>query len=246
MKKTIAISLVLLILVASSVALAQGNTPSPGRESTLTATGSAVVTLQPDFATLSLGVVAQAETVADAQAQNAVQMTAVLAALEKAGVAREDIQTSYFTVNPVYGDTASTYEMSAIYPNPSGKPVGYRVENTLQVTLRDIGSIGSTLDEAMKAGANQSYGISFESTQKAQAYDKALQEAVKEARRKAELMAQAVGQTLGSLVELLEQNAGYGGGYMKTMAMDAAYPGTPIVSGMLNVEASVQVTYQLP
>jgi uncharacterized protein YggE len=246
MKKAIAITLALMILGALPLALAQDAAPAAGRESTLIVTGSASVTLQPDYATLNLGVVAQAETVADAQAQNATQMTAVLAALEKAGVAKEDIQTSYFTVNPVYGDMAASYEMSAVYPNPGGKPVGYRVENTLQVTLRDIGSIGRTLDEAMKAGANQSYGISFESTQRPQAYDKALQEAVKEARRKAELVAQAAGKTLGGLVELQEQNVGYGGGYMKTMAMDAAAPSTPISIGVLTVEASVQVTYQLP
>ena len=89
-------------------------------------TGSASVTLQPDFATLNLGVITQGETVAQAQADNAVQMTAVLEALEKAGVAKEDIQTSYFNVNPVYGDRG--YEM-AVYPG-DGKPVGYRVRTT--------------------------------------------------------------------------------------------------------------------
>ena len=242
MKKAIAIALVLMILGALPVALAQDASPVPARERALTVTGSASVTLVPDYATLNLGVVAQAETVADAQAQNAIQMTALLAALEKAGIAKEDIQTRYFSVNPVYGDVASRYEMA--YPSPEGKPVGYRVENNVQVTLRDIDSIGRILDEAMKAGANQSYGISFESSQRAEAYDRALQEAVKEAQRKAGLVAQAANQTLGGLVEIQEQGVGYGTGYMKSMVMDAA-SSTPIISGVLTVEASVQVTYQL-
>ena len=107
--------------------------------------------------------------------------------------------------------------------------------------------IGGVLDQAMAAGANQSYSLSFDSTQKDQAYDKALQEAVKEARRKGELLAQAAGKTLGNLVELQEQAVtGYGGAYMKSMVMDAAAPSTPIVAGTLTVEATVQAAYQLP
>ncbi len=242
MKKILALCMGLMLLAVAPLALAQGTAAESGGQALLKVTGSASVTLQPDFATLNLGVITQGETVAQAQADNAVQMTAVLEALEKAGVAKEDIQTSYFNVNPVYGDRG--YEM-AVYPS-DGKPVAYRVENNLLVTIRNLEQIGGTLDQAMAAGANQSYSLSFDSTQKDQAYDKALQEAVKEARRKGELLAQAAGETLGSLVELQEQAVtGYGGAYMKSMVMDAA-PSTPIVAGTLTVEATVQATYQLP
>ncbi|MEA5013801.1 MAG: SIMPL domain-containing protein [Candidatus Limiplasma sp.] len=243
MKKMIAICMGLIMLAMAPVAMAQ-EASAAGRDSLLTVTGSASVMIQPDFATLNLGVMTQGQTVAEAQAQNAVQMKAVLEALQKAGVAKEDIQTSYFNVYPVFGDMSASYEME-VYPDVDGKPVGYRVENNLLVTLRDLDNIGSILDQAMAAGANQSYSLSFDSAQKPQAYDRALQEAVKEAQRKAGLVAQAADKTLGNLVELQELGIGYGGGYMKSMVMDAA-ASTPIVAGTLTVEASVQVTYQLP
>lgn len=242
MKKILAICMSLLLLGLAPMALAQG-AGDASQGSLLTVMGSASVELQPDFATLNLGVVTVGDTVAQAQADNATLMAALLAALEKAGVAKEDIHTSYFNVYPVFGDAGVSYGMS--YSSEGGKPKGYRVENNLLVTLRDLGGIGGVIDQAMAAGANQSYSLAFDSTRRSEAYDKALQEAVKEARRKGELMALAADKTLGSLVELQEQNMGYGGGYMKSMAMDAV-AATPIITGSLTVEASVQATYQMP
>ncbi len=243
MRKLFLMVMVCALLAVFPVALAeQPAQAAPG--ALLSVSGSAVVTLQPDYATLNLGVSTQAETVADAQAQNASQMNALLTALEGAGVAKEDIQTQYFSINPVYGNINNPMEMTT-YPMDGGKPVGYRVENNLQVTLRKIDSLGSTLDVAMQAGANQSYGLSFESTQRAEAYDKALQEAVKEAQRKAQLMAAASGKELGALETLTEQGEGYSGPYMKTMALEADRS-TPIVSGTITVEATVQAEYRMP
>ncbi len=236
MRKWIALWAALLMLSALPVALAEES-----EDRVLTATGSAQVMIEPDYATAVLGISSYSETVAAAQAQNATQMTALLEALEKAGVAKENIQTSHFSVYPVY----SSDHASLSYPQSEGEATGYRVENSVQVTLRDLSGIGRILDAAVEAGANQNYGISFDSTKRGEAYDKALQEAVKEAQRKAGLMAQAAGCQLGVLEELVEQGGGYGGGvYMKSMMDTAA--STPIMSGTLTVEATVLVTYRLP
>lgn len=240
MKKIIALLVSCMLVLSLPMALAEG---TPLGESTLSVTGSATVVIQPDFATVSLGVTTQAETVGDAQGTNAHQMNAVMAALKEAGISEDDLKTSYFNVSPAYGDASVSYD-AVSFPG-GGKPMGYRVENNIQVTVRELPRVGEILDIAMKAGANQSYGLSFESTKRAEAYDKALQEAVKEARRKAELMAQATGGQLGALVELQEQGGGYGGMYTKAMSLDSV-GGTPVASGTLSVEATVVAVYQLP
>src|SRR4030042_1915662 len=55
--------------------------------------GSGKVTAVPDLATLSLGIEAQATTVAEAQAQAVEAMDRVMKALTDGGVAKKDIQT---------------------------------------------------------------------------------------------------------------------------------------------------------
>lgn len=237
MKRMIAFLMACLFLGLCPLALAEET-----KAGSLTVTGTATVTLEPDYATLHLGVTTQAETMAAAQEQNATQMNALLDVLAGAGVAKEDLQTSHFNVNPVYN-----YEMQSMSNSSGGSNdiVGFRVENSLQVTVRDLAGIGTLLDTAMQAGANQNYGLNFESSKSAEAYDKALAEAVGEAARKAGLLATASGKQLGDL-QHLEESLNYGGGvpYAKNMAMDMAVS-TPILSGTLTVSASVQAVYLL-
>lgn len=230
MKKTIALLLCILLLAAAPLALADN-------DATLTVLGTGVVTLAPDYATLTLGVGTQAATVTAAQEQNAAQMTALITTLKAAGIAEEDMQTSYFGINPVY-DYNSYSE--------SGETIkGYRVDNSLLITIRDLGAISSILDEAMKAGANQSYGLSFQSSKQNEAYDQAMQNAAAEATRKAGVLAGASGKALGNLEKVEEQTPGYRGEYVTASKMMDTAAGTPIMAGTLTVEATVMMTFSL-
>lgn len=230
MKKTIALLLCILLLAAAPLALADS-------DATLTVSGTGVVTLTPDYATLTLGVGTQATTVTEAQEQNAAQMTSLIAALRAAGIAEEDMQTSYFSINPIYDYNS--------FSNGSQAIQGYQVDNSLLVTIRDLGGISKVLDEAMKAGANQSYGLSFESSKKNEAYDQAMQNAAAEGTRKAGVLAGASGKTLGDLEKVEEQTSGYRGEYVTASKMMDAGTSTPIMTGTLTVEATVVMTFAL-
>lgn len=230
MKKTIALLLCILLLASASLALADN-------DATLTVLGTGVVTLTPDYATLTLGVGTQATTVTAAQEQNAAQMTSLIATLKAAGIAEEDMQTSYFSINPIYDYSSYSESMETIK--------GYRVDNSLLITIRDLGAISSILDEAMKAGANQGYGLSFQSSKQNEAYDQAMQNAAAEATRKAGVLAGASGKTLGNLEKVEEQTPGYRGEYVTASKMMDVAGGTPIVAGTLTVEATVMMTFSL-
>lgn len=237
MKKTISMLIAFLLLVTAPLALAEGTTPLES-SATLTATGNASVVIAPDFATVILGVNTQAETVAAAQEENAKQMASLIQALTAQGIGKEDMSTSYFNVNPIYD--YNTYNADGTQKN-----IGYRVENSLQVTIWNLDSISMVLDAAMAAGANQSYGLSFDSTKRGEAYDQALTAAVKEAKRKAAVLADAAEEPLGQLVSISEQSVGYSGGYGISSKADSV-TGTSVLSGTLTVEASVLVTYLVP
>ena len=63
---------------------------------------SAEIDAVPDLATVTAGVETQAATAAEALGANSQAMAAVFAALEAAGIARRDLQTSQLSLSPVY------------------------------------------------------------------------------------------------------------------------------------------------
>ncbi|HMP43094.1 MAG TPA: SIMPL domain-containing protein, partial [Roseiflexaceae bacterium] len=118
----------------------------PGRH--VTVVGHGQVSGKPDTATVQIGVETEAPTAQEALAQNNTQAALLAAKLQELGIAEADLQTSGFNIFPVYG-------------NDGRQVTGYRVSNSVSVTIRDIENAGTLLDEVVQAGANSVYGISF-------------------------------------------------------------------------------------
>lgn len=234
MKKICMIVLCLLLAVLPSLAFADAETAVPQPEATrITVTGSSSIVLAPDYVTLTLGVYTQAQTVTEAQAQNADQMNKLVTALHEEGIAREDMQTQHFGINPIYSDGGY---------RDFDTTDRYQVDNSISITVRDLSKISQVLDVAMRSGANQSYGLTFASTQRSAAYDTALTEALRDAERKATLLAEAQGKKLGPAISIVEGGGIYLEENTKSMAYDSG-SGTPILSGTLVVSATVEGIY---
>lgn len=242
MKKLLVFLLVALMAAVPALAEEAAGTPAqtaaPAQTpATLTVQGSATVTLEADWAQVTLGVVTLADTVDEASASNAAALQAVVDALTASGIATGDMVTD-------------SYDVSAQYDYQYGKIgdrqtiTGYQVSNMLRVSVRQLDQLGSVIDLAMKAGANECYGVSFESTKAAEAGDQALTLAVAEGARKASLTAQASGKTLGRLTEIVEQPESYQG---VTLTADAVADsaGTTILADGLSFSATVTMTYEL-
>ena len=76
-------------------------------EATLSLSATGSVSVAPDQARITAGVVSRADTAAAAVRDNAGKMQAVFAALREAGVAEADLQTARLNVNPVYANAPS-------------------------------------------------------------------------------------------------------------------------------------------
>ncbi|MDH7498714.1 MAG: SIMPL domain-containing protein, partial [Syntrophomonadaceae bacterium] len=129
----------LVVGVASPAAMAQVQANAP----TLSVTGMGTVTVAPDQARASLAVTTNDRLLAAAQEANTAITQKVMEALLASGVAREDIQTTSFTVWPQYS-----------YPspeNPTQPPtiIGYQVRNELTVTVKTIANLGRVLDAGL-------------------------------------------------------------------------------------------------
>ena len=93
----------LVALVSSLLPLAPwvaGADEAPKRSVSLTATGA--IRTSPDKVDITTGVTSQAPTAKEALAKNGSSMTEVVAGLKAEGLDPKDIQTTNFTVQPLY------------------------------------------------------------------------------------------------------------------------------------------------
>ena len=138
----------IVALTLPSLAQDTGSTAPGTTVRTVTVNGTATIKAKPDEAVISLGVQTQANTAQSALADNATKMTALIAALTNKGIAKDDIATSYVSIYPTYGNSGMAI-------------TGYQADNQVNVTLHDISTVGEVIDDAVKAGANLSNGITF-------------------------------------------------------------------------------------
>jgi uncharacterized protein len=206
--------------------------------------GSGSVTGTPDRVQISFAVETDNPDVKIAQANNALAMNTVVDALAAAGVPRDQMKTTDYTITPVYQDNNNGILSSNIKT--------YQVTNTLQVTLRDTNVTGQIIDAAVTAGANKVNSIQFMlSDEQAQVLrSQALSKAVTNARADANAVAAALNVTITGT-----QEADISQGYTPvvysnydTLALSsakAAAAPTPIQSGDITVSAQVSVTYTI-
>ena len=93
--------LLLVFAVAPATTVAQQSPPTPPPPM-ITVSGNAQIEASPDEATVRLGVVRQSPTAQMAQEQANSAAKEILAAIAKAGVPSQRIQTSRLTLTPVY------------------------------------------------------------------------------------------------------------------------------------------------
>ena len=195
----------------------------------VSATGEVSVT--PDTATVSVGVFTQKASARQAQQENARTMSAVMAAVTRAGIRQEDIKTAQYSVYPSYG-----YKESRV--------VNYDVYNVIQFETGDVNKVGEVLDAAADAGANTSFSVAFGLKDEEKAYRQALELAVKDAGSKAGKIAAAAGRGVGTPRSVTETRSS--SGVVRetyTAAADKAGGEIPVLAGTLKVQATVEVIY---
>lgn len=230
-------------------AQAQTMTPAP-----VVAAGNALLSIAaegksartPDLAVFNAGVTTQGKTAGAALTENASRMTAVIAALKKAGIAERDIQTSNLSVNPVYGQPKRLPDGSIEEREPV--IVGYQATNQVSVRQRKLDQYGKVIDTLVAAGANQVNGPSFQLDDSAAAMDEARVEAMKKARARADLYAKAAGLRVVRVLTISE-NAGWAPPQPPMLFaradMASAPKSSPVAAGELEVTVTVNVSYEL-
>lgn len=183
--------LILGLLAASSVAMAQADRTAP----TITVNGEGRVSAAPDMAVVNTGVMARGDTASEALSRNNSAMTRVMSVLQQHGIDQKHIQTSGFNVQPEFD-----------YKNREQPPViiGYRVTNGVTVKVYDLSALAKLLDALVQAGSNQISGIQFTFKDIAALNDRARRDAYHNARARAELYAAEANVKLGEIQQISE------------------------------------------
>jgi uncharacterized protein YggE len=235
--------------IITALALALTSLPLAAHEEAATAPVVPILSVQasgqarvdPDEATVRLGVLAQAPTARAAMEEVNRSANAILEAIRKLGIKAEDVQTSELNLNPVYAN---------VPPERGGEPriTGYQASNVVSVRIEKLDLVGPVVDAGLAAGANRLDGVVFGLRNDEAARATALTRAAEAARIKAEALAKALRVRLVEIVEVVE-----GGVTVFTpmyrrqaMAMESdAMASTPVSPGQVGVDASLTLRYRI-
>lgn len=193
--------------------------------------GDGVVSIRPDVVQLSFGVTTQAATAAAAADENETKTNAVLAAARQILGPNAEIRTVNYSVTPVFRQATPPGSAPATI-------VGYSVNNSLQATTGDLGSVGRLIDAVTRAGATSIGGLRFSLRDSATARAQALRLAVQQARGQAEAIALGLGVRLGAVFSVEDISAGSSPNpIIRDIGIAAAAP--TIEVGNLEVRAAV-------
>jgi uncharacterized protein YggE len=227
-----------LVLVAAAVVSGCAGTGGQSQTHAIYVTGTGTAKLAPDIVLITLGVQTQGPDIAEAVQENNQRAGEVMAAIRQAGVADADMSTANFSV--------STQQQYDDHGNPTGE-VSYWVDNSVNVTLRDLGKLGELLQSALTHGANSVQSVTYSVEDPTDALDAARVQALEDAHNQAEQMAAAAGVELGQVLTVGEPGVTPG----TTTAFAPAFGkggggGVPTTPGTLEYTVELSVVYSIP
>ena len=202
----------------------------------ISASGSGLVHVVPDIAYVYVGVRSEGKTVSEALTKNKRAAQSIKDSLIAQKIAEKDIQTSSFNIYPQQYNAAG-----------QAVPTFYIVENTVYVTIRNLDTIETVLDQVANNGANSINGVYFDLANKAAAQEQARQMAVEQAKKQAEQIAAVMGVKLGKLISInvfsgsapyAVEGKGGGGGVMAASSV-------PISTGQMNITADASLAFEI-
>lgn len=232
MKRMIVILVVAMSLLAVAGVNAQDYPPS-----TITVDGLGQVYGAPDVAYVQLGVQSSSTDVLTAfnDANDTIQK--VITALTGMGIDRADIQTTGL----------SLYQDNPYNPNtntPAEKPT-YHAQNSLNVTVRDVSTVGEVINAGVGAGANSINGVSFGMSDQSALEQQAREAAVNDARTRAEQLASLLNVKLGVASTIVETANSTPPIVMNKAFATAQAAPSPVQEGQLAVSVQVRVTFTI-
>jgi uncharacterized protein YggE len=194
----------------------------------------------PDTAVIDFNISVQEESSKAAYERASLQADQVRQILRANGIDPKTAQISSFSLQPVYD-----------YKNPKRKLVGYRVNASVSVKLKDFAKLPPILQALADANVSDTQSLGYILEEMESAKSKAVEDAFRKARQSAEAVAKASGRALGELsyasVDTFENTPIIRPmvAQMKTMAMAAPAPTEEFSPQTVTVTAHVNTLFNL-
>ncbi|MEJ5183523.1 MAG: SIMPL domain-containing protein [Rectinemataceae bacterium] len=226
--KKVGLLVVMLVLLMAATAAAQ----SDPRQ--LHVVGRASARIEPDRASVSVGVELQADTARKAQDMLASKAASVIDALVAQGLERKYLKTGSYNIYPIYV-TKDKRQVLA----------GYAANTEIRMELENPRAVAGMLDAAMAAGATSVGQIRFYRYDMSSITDQLIMDACEDARRKALAATSALGARLGGPLSISIQDGSVMRRESDAMMLKAvaAAPEASIEPGLIDVQVSIDVTF---
>lgn len=188
--------------------------------------GEGKIVAVPDVAQFSFGVITEGgKNISDLQKKNSEKSNVIISFLKEQGIEEKDIKTESYTISPRYqyyscppvilrgeisggGSEAVESFPERIRPCPPSEIVGYTIQQSVSVKVRNLDKVGEILAGIAERGANNVYGPNFTIDDPVALQNEAREKAVAQAREKAQSLAKAGGFRLGKIVSIHEGLSG--------------------------------------
>lgn len=229
----------LLVILAVSEIASIKNKIKEGKQigkNTISITGQGKVLAKPDIGQIDLSVVTEAKTVSPAVSENTSKMNKIIGAMKDLGIKEEDLKTVSYNIYPKYQYLAGKSEI-----------IGYEVNQTLKVKIRDLEKVGQILEKAASLGANQVGSLEFTFDEPEKLKDEAREKAISNAKKKAEDLVKILEVKLGKVVSFTESTEPEPTPFYYEVAKGLGGGGeTPeIQTGQNEIEARVTLIYEI-
>ena len=228
-------SIMSLLLATVVVApLAAQQEPNPSLPTIIT-TGEATIHRVPDQAFVTVSVETRARLPKDAQKQNADAMTAVQQKLAEAGIPREAIRTTGYSIQQEFD-----------FSNGRRVPRDYFARNGIEVRLDAVDRVGEILDLVVPAGATSVVGVRFDVKDRTMLERDVLMHAVEDARARADALAAGAGRTVDRVIRIDDtrqpRTVPPQPMMMRAAAAADSAATTPVEPGLIEIHGQVTLT----
>lgn len=181
----------------------------PGSLRSFSVSGEGKVVAVPDVAQFSFTVLTEGGSdLVALQEENTKKMNTAIAFVKEGGIKSADIKTQQYNISPRYKNY-NCYGRDGGTVCPPPEIVGYTIQQSVLVKVRDFAVLGPILSGVVESGANSVSSPSFTIDDPSQLEDEAREEAIAQAKEKARAIAKAGGFSLGRLLSIDEGGRGY-------------------------------------
>lgn len=209
------------------------------KNNTISVTGFSEINAKPDVVEITLTVISENKDLGIASNENNQKINTIITFLKENNIEDRDIKTKLYNISPRY-EYLNDYKNRYL--------VSYEVNQSLNVKVRDLDSVGEIIEGATSRGANNISNLQFIIDNDELLKEQAREKAIEDAKSKAKKLEKELGISLKDIIGFYENTytPAVNREYNAMKAMDSATMSAPSIQpGENNITSNVNIVYKI-